>query len=121
MSIALVIAKTIFDANNDPEAVVSFRPEARKNERGKLSAKDITHQRFVNTTPNPKATKKSNGELVGPGVEPPVGVALADEVEVVEVADMIGVEVREVILSVTLGIVHEFPKCMTICVQERER
>ena len=26
----------------------------------------VTYHRLVNTTPNPKATKKSNGELVGP-------------------------------------------------------
>ncbi len=26
----------------------------------------MTYHKLVNTTPNPKATKKSNGELVGP-------------------------------------------------------
>ena len=27
---------------------------------------EMTHHRFVNTTPNPSATKNNNGELVGP-------------------------------------------------------
>ena len=31
-----------------------------------------TYHKFVNTTPNPKATKKSNGELVGPPPPPPL-------------------------------------------------
>lgn len=30
-----------------------------------------TYQRLVKTTPNPRATKKSNGELVGPLLPPP--------------------------------------------------
>lgn len=46
----------------------------------------VTYHRFVNTTPNPKATKKSNGELVGPLVLLPpelvVGPGGADDVEV---------------------------------------
>ena len=29
------------------------------------------YHKFVNTTPKPKATKKSNGELVGPPPPPP--------------------------------------------------
>lgn len=50
------------------------------------------YQRFVKTTPNPKATKNSNGELVGPLLPPPdpplfdVGVAdCADEVVDVDI------------------------------------
>lgn len=35
-----------------------------------------TYHRFVNTTPKPKATKKSKGELVGP---PPPELGAADD------------------------------------------
>ena len=31
-----------------------------------MSRTERLYHRFVKTTPNPKATKKSNGELVGP-------------------------------------------------------
>lgn len=44
----------------------------------RLIAQRKTHHRFVNTTPNPNATKKSNGELVGPPpplLPPPLGGA----------------------------------------------
>jgi hypothetical protein len=44
----------------------------------------ITHQRFVNTTPNPKATKNRRGELLPPPPPPP------DPVEVVPGAGTIG-------------------------------
>jgi hypothetical protein len=30
----------------------------------------VTYHRFVNTTPNPRATKNSSGELVGPPLLP---------------------------------------------------
>lgn len=42
-----------------------------------------SHHRFVNTTPKPRATKKSKGELVGPDLPSSVfDGAGADEVEV---------------------------------------
>lgn len=50
----------------------------------------MTYHRFVNTTPNPRATKKSKGELVGPlplFPGPPklvVGPGGAEDVEVGE-------------------------------------
>jgi hypothetical protein len=52
----------------------------------------------VNTTPKPKATKKSSGELVGPGDEDCVIVEVADVVVVVEEEEMrlavVGVELE---------------------------
>ncbi len=45
----------------------------------------MTYHRLVKTTPNPKATKKSKGELVGPPPLPlglVVGPGGADDVEV---------------------------------------
>lgn len=53
-----------------------------------------THHKFVKTTPNPNATKKSSGELVGPppplllggdvvaaGMFDDVGVGMLDDVD----------------------------------------
>lgn len=58
--------------------------------------KQSPYQRFVKTTPNPSATKKSNGELVGPLALPAglvVGPAKADVVrEGAEVLDVGAVE-----------------------------
>lgn len=70
----------------------------------------MTYHRLVNTTPNPKATKKSNGELVGPvPLLPPelvVGPGGADDVEVAE--DM----VRAVVVIVSDG-----KTCVTVVSQ----
>ena len=46
-----------------------------------------TDHKFVKTTPNPRATKKSNGELLGPPPPPlsPVEVLVAAEVELVAI------------------------------------
>lgn len=45
-----------------------------------------THHRLVNTTPNPRATKKSKGELVGLLLRSPGGVVV-EAGGLVEVAD----------------------------------
>ena len=49
-----------------------------------------TYHRFVNTTPNPNATKKSNGELVGPPPPPP----LLDGAEVAAGREEVGLLAR---------------------------
>ena len=44
-----------------------------------LGSVPCTHHKFVKTTPNPRATKKSKGELVGPVAPlPPLGLVVAD-------------------------------------------
>lgn len=51
-----------------------------------------TYQRLVNTTPKPKATKKSSGELVGPELPPPPPPPASDVVGpggALEVDDMV--------------------------------
>lgn len=57
------------------------------------SDRHVTYHRLVNTTPNPRATKKRRGELVGPPPPPfesPVGVAVADAAGVVvDAADIV--------------------------------
>ena len=58
---------------------------------------DDTYHRFVNTTPKPRATKKSSGELVGPPPPPPPledGVGAGADPPVAVGADDIG-EVEE--------------------------
>ena len=50
------------------------------------------HHRFVNTTPNPSATKNKSGEDVGPPPPPLlVVVAAGDDAEVVEGLDIVDV------------------------------
>jgi hypothetical protein len=50
------------------------------NHRSFPEKKPETNQRFVKTTPKPRATKKSNGELVGPPPPPPLPLLLAEVV-----------------------------------------
>jgi hypothetical protein len=60
----------------------------------------------VNTTPKPKATKKSKGELVGPPPPPPLGAELVAAGAVVEVEgasdidDEVGILVMDTVLIV---------------------
>ena len=80
LSAALVISETVLDADYNP-AISKFRfSKVNSSDRTGLD----TNHRFVNTTPNPKATKNSNGELVGP--PPPSssgGGPLGDDIFVV--------------------------------------
>lgn len=51
-----------------------------------------TYQRFVNTTPNPSATKNSNGELVAllePDPSPPLPAVVVAALIAVDVADIL--------------------------------
>ena len=54
----------------------------------------MSHQRLVNTTPNPRATKNSRGELVGPLLPPCEGcdVSLA-------IPELVAVAVDEVVVD----------------------
>lgn len=60
-----------------------------------------TYHRFVNTTPNPSATKNKSGEDVGPPPPPPplVVVAAGGDAEVEEGPDM-GVDVGSAVVCV---------------------
>jgi hypothetical protein len=58
-TIACIVSKAVLDTNNNPSIDVSFRVA---NSVPTLNA----HHKFVKTTPNPRATKNSRGELVGP-------------------------------------------------------
>ena len=53
-----------------------------------------TYQRLVKTTPNPRATKKSRGELVGPPPPPELDVVGPGGADEVAVGDDIGDEVE---------------------------
>jgi hypothetical protein len=55
---ASVVSKAVLDAYNNPGG-----RSAGKTHR---SAFGVAHHKFVNTTPKPRATKNSRGELVGP-------------------------------------------------------
>ena len=54
-SIALIVAEAVFYAYYYPTTQVRIRHDCRNLHK--------TYQRLVKTTPNPRATKKSNGEL----------------------------------------------------------
>lgn len=66
LTISLVISKAVFDSNNDPAMTVRCHPW----NTGRLACwpgqgvYEATYHRFVNTTPNPRATKNNKGELV---------------------------------------------------------
>lgn len=84
-SVPLVITEAVLYTNDDPVQ----RPLVRNCGRiqGRLECGTAgTYHRLVKTTPNPKATKKSKGELVGPPPPPPeadvVGPGGPDEVAV---------------------------------------
>lgn len=61
---------------------------------------ECTYQRFVNTTPNPRATKKSKGELVGPPPPPPPLEGDGVDVDVLE-----GISVDADIVAATPSVV----------------
>lgn len=58
LTAALVISEAVLDAHDDPANSVS---EALWH-----CVAQGSYHKLVNTTPNPRATKNSNGELVGP-------------------------------------------------------
>lgn len=69
-TIPLIISEAILDTDNDPrngELVCVYRRRVSGDRR----AQEQAYHRLVKTTPNPNATKKSNGELVGPPPPPP--------------------------------------------------
>ena len=92
-SVSLVIAEAVFDTHNNPNATVN-QPAVEDSDRV-VEGTNPTHHRFVNTTPKPKATKNSSGELVGPPPPPPPpppefevgdGVGMLEAVEVAMIA-----------------------------------
>ena len=68
-SIPLVIAEAIFDTHDNPNKRVN--QSTVEGSKGVVERTNSTHHRFVKTTPKPRATKKSRGELVGPPPPPP--------------------------------------------------
>lgn len=56
-SVALVVSEAVLDTDDDP--LKQLATEQRL-------AEQFTNQRLVKTTPKPRATKNSKGELVGP-------------------------------------------------------
>jgi hypothetical protein len=86
----LVISKTIFDANNDPRLISNQQSVVRSHHGA------CTDHKFVKTTPKPRATKKSNGELLGPPPPPllvAVLVAALVELVAVDVVDDMSVDI----------------------------
>lgn len=82
LAVALVVSEAVFDTDNDPKGEVSYVA---------TSPDHISYHKFVKTTPKPRATKNSRGELVGP--PPPLELEAAlvvatGELEVV-VADIV--------------------------------
>ena len=69
-SVPLVIAEAIFDTHDNPNETVNQRTV--EDSDSVAAWINPTHHRFVNTTPKPRATKKSRGELVGPPDPPPL-------------------------------------------------
>jgi hypothetical protein len=62
-----VIPEAVLDTNDDP-GTISLENEKKKRIHG-----ECAYHRLVKTTPNPRATKNSRGELVGP---PPLPLPL---------------------------------------------
>lgn len=56
ITIPCIVPETVLDTNNNPGEYASELARHYQNNN------KSTHQRFVNTTPKPKATKKSRGE-----------------------------------------------------------
>ena len=86
LAIALVVSEAVLDADDDPEddcQLISANTEVPATSQRHA----LTYHKFVKTTPKPRATKKSRGELVGPGLLPlalPEVVAEGGAEEVVE-------------------------------------
>jgi hypothetical protein len=84
-SAATVVSEAVLNADDDPERV------SKKKETATNLA--VAYHRFVKTTPKPRATKKSSGELVGPPPPPPLllgGSVVAKGLSVAIVLDMVG-------------------------------
>jgi hypothetical protein len=67
----LIISKTVLDADNNPIAAMSCKSLPGINHRETIL---VTYHKFVKTTPNPRATKKRSGELLGPPPPPPLSL-----------------------------------------------
>lgn len=65
LPIPLVVAEAVFDTDNNP-IVQERESQSSKTDGGCAARTNVTYHRLVKTTPKPNATKKSNGELVGP-------------------------------------------------------
>lgn len=65
LTVSCIVSKTVFDTNDNPSEAVSGSNQIVLR---------LIYHRFVKTTPKPRATKNSSGELVGPVLEllPPV-------------------------------------------------
>jgi hypothetical protein len=98
LPIALVISEAVFHTDDDPSGWSMGH--------SKHNSESSAHHKLVKTTPNPKATKKSSGEL-GPFPELPElpvgeagGVAVVVEIKLVVVADilagMMSVQLKEI-------------------------
>lgn len=81
LSIALVVSKAVFDADDDPGLGVNRCLDGGRE-------MDAYHK-FVKTTPKPRATKKSKGEL---GPLPLLDALVADGVADAEEAEAIAVD-----------------------------
>lgn len=86
ISVSLIVSEAVLYTNDDPEVQISALACF-------LVGIEETNHKLVKTTPKPRATKKSKGELVGPLLPPPPPTVDALGVgEVVEVAleDIVG-------------------------------
>ena len=71
-AVALVVSEAVLDADDDPDiTMASAKPTP-------MPASQMTYHKLVKTTPKPRATKNSSGELVGP-LEPPPPPPLVSE------------------------------------------
>lgn len=83
LAIPLVVSKAIFDSDNDPAGDFVKRLRDWLQSGNCAALRFLTYHKLVKTTPNPKATKNSNGELVGPPPPPPPPLLLPPLLDVV--------------------------------------
>lgn len=77
LTVSLAISKAVLDSDDDPAITVRCHPwnTGRLARWSGQREHEATYHRFVNTTPNPRATKNNKGELVGlfePEPSPPL-------------------------------------------------
>lgn len=60
-AVTSIVAEAVLDTNNDPKYVLAFDLQIVE-----IVIVIVSYHKFVNTTPNPNATKNNRGELVPP-------------------------------------------------------
>ena len=63
LTVASIVSEAVLNADDNPVRCVKMTRMLAAGEAARHGDKMSAHQRFVKTTPKPRATKKSSGEL----------------------------------------------------------